>query len=183
MNPTAPLRVSWTRWEASASSQQTPPLARVTPSPIGGGGHRGGVKSTASAPLFLQPHRLVHFWRRSQCATPPPPPFFLWSACAQLVRFFFELNFGHLAKVGVRHLGRDRKHAFCFAQLVRAQIRHPLKTPLYPNTLRPPYPNSLSAPYPSTLTPPYPNTLAAPPTPNSLTPPDPNLLSPLRRTP
>ena len=25
---------------------------------------------------------------------------------------FFELNFGHMAKVGVRHLGRDRKHVF-----------------------------------------------------------------------
>ena len=26
--------------------------------------------------------------------------------------WFLELNFGHLGKVGVRHLGRDRKNAF-----------------------------------------------------------------------
>ena len=26
-----------------------------------------------------------------------------------------ELNFGHMAKVGVRHLGRDRQNAFFFA--------------------------------------------------------------------
>ena len=182
MNPTAPLRVSSTRWEASASSQQTPPLARVTPSPSGVGSIAGGASR--------QP-RLHSFYSRTAWSTfgagvnARHRRRLLFSCGARVPSWyaFFELNFGHLAKVGVRHLGRDRKHAFCFAQLVRAQIRHPLKTPLYPNTLRPPYPNSLSAPYPSTLTPPYPNTLAAPPTPNSLTPPDPNLLSPLRRTP
>ena len=153
-NPTAPLRVSSTRWEASASSQQTPPPARVTPSPIGGGSIgkesrrkprlHSFYRRTAGSTFGARPNARHRRRRRLCCGARVPS----WYA-------FFEFDFGHLAKVGVRHLGRDRKHAFLCSARTRPNTP-PFEDAPYPNTLRPPNPNTQPHPTPTPLPPLHP---------------------------